>query len=66
MKRILIPGLVLAAAALGSSAVQAQRPLNVGTATGLGGTAATEARRADAVLWNPALVGIYDGPLSSL
>lgn len=64
MKRILSSGLVLAAA-FGSLPLHAQRPLQTGTAIGLGLTAATEARRADAVLWNPALVGIYDGPLSS-
>lgn len=43
----------------------AQAPSSLGTAAGLAGTAVTEARRADAVLWNPALVGIYDGPQRS-
>lgn len=43
----------------------AQTPAGTGTAAGLGQAAVTEARRADAVLWNPALVGIYDGPLQT-
>lgn len=41
----------------------AQTPAGTGTAAGLGQAAVTEARRADAALWNPALVGIYEGPL---
>jgi hypothetical protein len=45
--------------------VIAQQPLSIGTAAGLGDAAVTEARRTDALLWNPALVGVYDGPLSS-
>lgn len=58
---------IIAAAALCAAATHAsaQEPLSVGTAAGLGGAAVTEARRTDALLWNPALVGIYDGPLSS-
>ena len=58
---------ILAAAALNAVAApaSAQQPLSVGTATGLGGAAVTESRRTDAILWNPALVGIYDGPFSS-
>lgn len=40
----------------------AQAPPSLGSAAGLAGTAVTGARRADAALWNPALVGIYDGP----
>lgn len=47
------------------AAVTAQQPLSIGTAAGLGDAAVTEARRTDALLWNPALVGVYDGPLSS-
>ena len=43
----------------------AQLPSSLGTAAGLSGTAVTEARRADAVLWNPALVGVNDGPQRS-
>lgn len=43
----------------------AQQPVAVGTAAAVGNAAVTESRRADAVLWNPALVGIYDGPISS-
>lgn len=43
----------------------AQRPSSVGSATALGASAVTEARRADAILWNPALLGIWDGPTSS-
>lgn len=43
----------------------AQTPAGTGTAAGLGQAAVTEARRADAALWNPALVGIYDGPLQT-
>lgn len=34
---------------------------SLGTAAGLGGSAVTESRRIDAALWNPALVGIYEG-----
>ena len=57
---------ILAAAALGATIpASAQQPLSVGNATGLGGAAVTESRRTDAILWNPALVGIYDGPFSS-
>ena len=58
---------IFAAAALcaAAGASHAQQPLAVGTATGLGGAAVTEARRTDAPLWNPALVAVYDGPLSS-
>lgn len=41
----------------------AQAPASLGTAAGLGGVAVTEARRADALAWNPALLGVYDGPL---
>jgi len=40
----------------------AQAPPSLGTAAGAAGTAVTTARRADATLWNPALVGINDGP----
>jgi hypothetical protein len=43
----------------------AQQPLSIGTAAGLGDAAVTEARRTDALLWNPALLGVYDGPLAS-
>lgn len=43
----------------------AQQPLSIGTATALGDAAVVVSRRSDALLWNPALVGIYDGPLSS-
>ena len=53
------PVLILVAWA---SSLPAQIPSSLGTAAGLSGTAVTEARRADAVLWNPALVGVYDGP----
>jgi hypothetical protein len=45
-----------------ASSLPAQIPSSLGTSAGLSGTAVTEARRADAVLWNPALVGVYDGP----
>lgn len=54
-----------AAALLGIAPLSAQQPLSLGTAAAVGDAAVTESRRADAVLWNPALVGIYDGPLSS-
>ncbi|HWK89217.1 MAG TPA: hypothetical protein VNP72_04455, partial [Longimicrobium sp.] len=47
----------------GIAPLGAQLPPSLGTAAGLAGTAVTQARRADAALWNPALVGIYDGPL---
>ncbi|HEX8361897.1 MAG TPA: conjugal transfer protein TraF [Longimicrobium sp.] len=48
-----IPAVLLATLA------SAQRPVEAGTA--LGGTGVTEARRADALLINPALLGIWDG-----
>lgn len=54
--------LLLAAAV---SPCAAQRAASHGTASALGDAAVTEARRADALLWNPAALGIYDGPLSS-
>jgi hypothetical protein len=44
-----------------ASAATAQRPLSAGTTAALGGTGVTEARRADALLFNPALLGIWDG-----
>ncbi|MDB4952270.1 MAG: hypothetical protein JWM27_4919 [Gemmatimonadetes bacterium] len=46
-----------------ASPLRAQLPASMGTAAGLAGTAVTEARRADAAAWNPALLGIYDGPV---
>jgi hypothetical protein len=58
--RIVAVALVVAAGPL-----NAQQPLGLGTAAAIGDAAVTESRRADAVLWNPALVGVYDGPLSS-
>lgn len=60
--RILAAALFLAAAVHPCSA---QRPASLGTASALGDAAVTEARRGDAPLWNPAAIGIYDGPLSS-
>ncbi|MEW5931082.1 MAG: hypothetical protein AB1941_26760 [Gemmatimonadota bacterium] len=42
----------------------AQRPASVGTAAGLGGAAVVESRRADALLWNPALLPLWDGGAS--
>jgi hypothetical protein len=48
-------------AALLAIGASAQRPVESGTAAALGGTAVTEARRADALLLNPALLGIWDG-----
>lgn len=51
--------LILVASA---SPLAAQVPSFLGTAAGLSGTAVTAARRADAALWNPALVGVHDGP----
>jgi hypothetical protein len=58
--RASLPLLILAVAV--APPLAAQLPSSLGTAAGLSGTAVTEARRADAALWNPALVGIYDGP----
>jgi hypothetical protein len=56
MKRfLLLPALLAAGAA------EAQRPLATGTAAALGGAGVTEARRADALLHNPALLGLWDG-----
>ncbi|HEX6369823.1 MAG TPA: hypothetical protein VF006_12970 [Longimicrobium sp.] len=54
--------LVVILALAASPPLAAQLPSSLGTAAGLSGAAVTEARRADAVLWNPALVGVYDGP----
>jgi hypothetical protein len=54
--------LMVLLAHVSSPPLAAQRPPSLGTASGLSGTAVTEARRADAVPWNPALVGVYDGP----
>lgn len=62
MKRRAAIVLIASAAAYPCSA---QRPASLGTASGLGDAAVTEARRADAVLWNPGALGVYDGPLSS-
>ena len=56
---LLVPVLLLASAPVRAAA---QLPSGLGTASGLAGTAVTGARRADAALWNPALVGVYDGP----
>jgi hypothetical protein len=53
--------LCIAAALLGASAASAQRPVAAGTTAALGGTGTTEARRGDALLFNPALLGIWDG-----
>lgn len=50
---------------LASCPLAAQRAHSLGSAAALGEAAVTEARRADAGLWNPALVGVYDGPQSS-
>lgn len=64
----MIPRPHVAAAALallGTAPLAGQQPQSLGTAAALGDAAVTESRRADAVLWNPALVGIYDGPISS-
>jgi hypothetical protein len=44
----------------------AQATASIGTAAGLGTAAMTEARQAEAALWNPALAGIFDGPISSV
>jgi hypothetical protein len=43
----------------------AQQPSSIGTAAALGDAAVTESRRSDAILWNPALIGIYDGPMAT-
>ncbi|HEX8831155.1 MAG TPA: hypothetical protein VF705_08330 [Longimicrobium sp.] len=48
-------------AVLLASHASAQRPIETGTTAALGGTGVTEARRADALLVNPALLGIWDG-----
>lgn len=63
----MISRIFLTAAIASMAAVPAasQQPLSIGTATGLGDAAVVLSRRSDALLWNPALVGIYDGPLSS-
>ena len=56
-----IPAVLLVA-----SVATAQRPIAAGTTAALGGTGGSEARRADALLFNPALLGIWDGgPASS-
>lgn len=48
---------------LAPAGVHAQQPLSLGSAAGFGIGAVTEARLGEAVLWNPALLAIYDGPL---
>lgn len=53
---------LLLIAVISASPASGQLPPSLGTAAGLSGTAVTQARRSDAVLWNPALVGIFDGP----
>lgn len=53
---------LLVAGILSVPPAAAQAPSSLGTAAGLSGTAVTHSRRSDAVLWNPALVGIFDGP----
>ena len=54
--------LMVVAVFCAAARASAQAPSSLGTAAGVAGTGVTEARRADAALWNPALVGIYDGP----
>jgi hypothetical protein len=44
---------------------RAQQPVQAGTAAGLGLGAMTEARFGESSLWNPALGGIFDGPMRS-
>lgn len=56
--------LVLAFLAVPGTA-EAQDPPEVGSATALGLGSMTEARLSEAALWNPALAGIFDGPMSS-
>lgn len=53
--------LCIPAALLVATAAPAQRPVAAGTTAALGGTGVTEARRADALFFNPALLGIWDG-----
>lgn len=48
-----------------SSSAAAQAGVGAGQATAVGAAGATEARGGAAVFWNPALLGIYDGPVSS-
>lgn len=43
----------------------AQQPISTGSASAYGLGAMTEARLSEAALWNPALAGIFDGPMSS-
>lgn len=45
--------------------LEAQQPSPSGSAAGYGLAAMTEARLSEAALWNPALAGIFDGPMSS-
>jgi hypothetical protein len=62
----LLRSLCIPAAILAASGAAAQRPVATGTTAALGGTGVTEARRADALLFNPALLGLWDGgPASS-
>lgn len=65
MKQLVVAALAACVVAAPRDPAVAQEAPSLGTAAGLGGTAVTQARRADAVLWNPALVGIYDGPVRS-
>jgi hypothetical protein len=58
--------LALGFALLGTpSLAEAQRGPSVGSASGLGLGAMTEARGGESALWNPALAAIFDGPSSS-
>jgi hypothetical protein len=58
--------LIVPAALLAATPLAAQRPISAGTTAALGGAGVTEARRADALLFNPALLGLWDGgPASS-
>ncbi len=65
MKIRTLTAAALAGCAAWPAPAPAQRAPSLGTATALGDAAVTESRRSDAVLWNAAAVGIYDGPLSS-
>jgi hypothetical protein len=58
-----LAALVVGAVVLSPGAGRAQSPASIGSATSAFGTAVTQARDADAVVWNPALLGIQSDPL---
>ena len=61
IRSVLLLGVFLLFPAL----AEAQRAPSVGSAAGFGMGGMTEARGGEAILWNPALIGVFDGPSAS-